>query len=132
MSVTFTAAPGVLGSVQVGGVTLCASSWSTDESINVIPVPTFCGGYFNEQAFGKKSEVSTITGPWDLGVNPFSLGFKLGTRALFIFRINNVVTQASYLVISDWVVSDDSDGIASYVLTAVNDGTFNDFSNTAA
>lgn len=126
-------AAGVGSSVIIGSGALCADFWDWHGTVNVIPAPSFCGGSYQEFAVGKKTGIMTISGTWDLNVNPFALGIKLGSRQTVTLKIrDNIIASSSYCICSDWDVADDADGLCKYTVVFVGDFIFNDFSNTAA
>ena len=133
MAVTYSPQTGITGSVQFGAYTYCASSWDWNDTANIIPAPSFCGGKYQEYALGKVSGTFSFSGTWDALANPFLRGLKVGQVSTAIFRINNsIVATASNAVVESWNVHDESDGLVSYTCTLIADFTFNDFSGTAA
>lgn len=133
MTQTFNAASGIVASVQLGAYTLCADGWDWNDEMNLIPTPSFCGGRYMEYAAGKLTGNFSITGTYNLGQNPFLLGFKTGSVVVSIFRINNaVVASCLTTIVQKWNVHSEADGTTRYTVDLVGDWLFNDFSNTAA
>ncbi len=126
--------PGTTGSLTINNLTLCADSWEWDGAINLIKAPSFCGGGYMEFAVGKATNTMVVTGTWDGGFNPFSAGLKVGTQGnIVILKINALVfARSTNVIIVDWNIKDEADGVAYYTLTMSGDFIFNDFSNTPA
>lgn len=133
MANSYFPAVGTTGTVILNNTTLCADEWDYRATTNWIPVPSFCGGNYMEFVAGKKTGVFSFSGTWDLGKNPFGLGFKNNAVVNFTFSVNNqVFAVESQVTIIDWHVHDEADGVCRYTCVLGGSFTFNDLSNTAA
>ncbi len=128
-------ASGSLGSVVINLTALCADSWEWDGSVPLIPAPSFCSAPYMQYVPGLKSLTLTVTGTWDLALNPFSAGIKLGsTDNTVVVYINTPIpyATASNVIVVEWDITDEADGSCKYKLVLSGNWQFNDFSNTLA
>ena len=87
-----------------------------------------------EYGIGKKSNIVTFSGVWDLALNPFAQGIKLGQRMNSVTCLinNQVFARSTYVLVKNWFIQADADDLVRYRCTFFGDWVFNDFSNTAA
>lgn len=123
--------------------TLCADSYQYHAWANIHEAPSFCGiqdinrnsSYMNH-APGMKRGGATISGSWSQGDNLFLDGLKLNALGALSLTITGSGSAASFsgctVIVADWQVNDDSDGMARWTCTFIFDGPFPDFANSFA
>lgn len=140
MTIDYIAASGILTSLTIinsddATVALAAASWDWDAVENVQDAPGMGRGGFVDHAPGLKRSVIMASGTWNISFNPFVTAptLKLGQTVTVQLGINGSISaEAPNAIVSRWHVHAEVDGKVDWECTLIADGSFDDFSNTAA
>lgn len=135
-----TAVSGIEGGINIGGYDVPCDYYSARLYTSAIPLPSVASGsYVDMIPGGHKQCVLQARGTWFADFNPFlDAHLFLMTYKTIRLQIDEGVSDgpAQLLMpsalITEWILSDEVNGRASFELTAVGDYSFNDFSGSPA
>lgn len=111
---------GPVGFIRVGGVQWALGKWSMSMRAGAPRVNNFTSGY-QRVVSGLKSATLTISGPYDMGNMPLTVG----QSADFVLGLNNpAVSLLCTAVVTEINPSQDIEDAARVTITADSDGVF--------
>lgn len=137
------AVSGVSGGINIGGYDYPCSQWDITLQISGIGLPSVASGnYVDVIPGGHRTCILNAVGTWRSSFNPFLTAHTyLSTYKSIRLQIDEGVDDMDddsaqlfmpSALITQWMLSDDADGSATFHLQAIGDYTFNDFGGLPA
>ncbi len=121
------------GSIFVGNYELCADYWEWEAKASATALPTVASRLFVDTLSGHKTAMIKAHGSVSVEDNPFIQNLKINKyKDVRLTVKTSVVAIMPNAFIAQWIYKDTIPGRAEWVLVAISNYSFQDFSGTDA